>query len=159
MEYNILKIKNLTTNKITLNFSYLEFNDGIYNLMDNKFIQKKNFIDFNNLSTTKYYNKSYNWIRQTQPENWIKGIKNALGENNPQDFTTICLFIASLFQEKNDDIKKNFLYIHGKTNTGKSTYLTKVLNRYYGPENIGNIVNSSNFKFQDLQNILNFDFI
>jgi len=57
MEYNILKIKNLTTNKITLNFSYLEFNDGIYNLMDNKFIQKKNFIDFNNLSTTKYYNK------------------------------------------------------------------------------------------------------
>jgi hypothetical protein len=40
--------------------------------------------------------------------------------------------------------------VHGKTNTGKSTYLTKVLTRYFGAENIGNIVNSSNFKFQDL---------
>jgi hypothetical protein len=46
------------------------------------------------------------------------------------------------------------MYIHGKTNTGKTTYLTKVLTRYFGPENVGNVINSSDFKFQDLQNKL-----
>lgn len=82
------------------------------------------------------------------------GVTNALGKDNIKDFITICLFIASLFREKSDNIKKNFLYIHGKTNTGKSTYLGKVLTRYFGSDNIGNIVTASNFKFQDLQNKL-----
>ncbi len=82
------------------------------------------------------------------------GIKNAVGKNNAKDFTTICLFIASLFQENNDDIKKNFLYVFGQSNTGKSTFLTKVLTRYYGLENVGNVVNSTNFKFQDILNKL-----
>jgi hypothetical protein len=153
MENNILKIKNLSTNKIILNFSYLEFNDGIYDLEENKFINKKNFFK-NNLATIKYYNKSYSSVRQNKPNEWICGIKNALGKNNIEDFTTICLFIASFFQKKSEDKKKNFLYIHGESNTGKTTYLTKVLTRYYGFENVGSIVNSTNFKFQDLQNKL-----
>ena len=150
MENNILKIKNLTTNKINLNFSYLEFNDGVYSIEHNTFY-KKDYFSIKNITTVKYYNKSFNRIRQNKPIEWIKGLKNALGKDNIKDFTTICFFIASLFQEKSDNVKKNFLYVHGKTNTGKSTYLTKVLTRYFGPENIGNIVNSSNFKFQDLK--------
>jgi len=77
-----------------------------------------------------------------------------VGKDNAKDFTTICLFIASLFQEKNDDIKKNFLYVYGQSNTGKSTFLTKVLTRYYGLENVGSVVNSINFKFQDILNKL-----
>jgi hypothetical protein len=59
MENNILKIKNLTTNKIKLNFSFLEFNDGIYDIENNKFMSKKNFKPLD-ICTTKYYNKSYN---------------------------------------------------------------------------------------------------
>ena len=153
MESSILKIKNLTTNKINLNFFYLEFNDGVYDIKNNKFVQRNNFNERDS-TTIKYYNKSYSRVRHTQPENWIEGIKNAVGKDNAKDFTTICLFIASLFQEKNDDIKKNFLYIYGQSNTGKSTFLTKVLTRYYGLENIGNIVNSTNFKFQDILNKL-----
>ena len=149
MESNILKIKNLTTNKIRLDFFYLEFNDGIYDIKNNKFILKNNFKEFGS-ATVKWYNKSYNHVRQIQPENWIEGIKNAVGKDNVKDFTTICLFIASLFQEKDDDVKKNYLYIYGQSNTGKSTFLTKVLTRYYGLENVGNIVNSTNFKFQDI---------
>jgi hypothetical protein len=47
MESNILKIKNLTTNKIKLHFCYLEFNDGIYDIKNNKFILKNNFIELN----------------------------------------------------------------------------------------------------------------
>lgn len=151
MEINILKIKNITSNKIDLNFSFLEFNDGVYDIIKNKFTPKDYFNTLN-VATIKYYNKTYNRTRQDKPKNWINGIKNALGKDNVNDFITICLFIASLFKGKNDNIKKNFLYIHGKTNTGKSTYLTKVLTRYFGLENVGNIVNSSNFKFQDLQN-------
>jgi hypothetical protein len=42
------------------------------------------------------------------------------------------------------------LYIHGPSNTGKTTYSSKVLNRYFGSENIGSIVTDSNFKFQDI---------
>ena len=153
MELNILKIKNLTTSKIEPDFLYLEFKDGIYDIRNNKFIVKVNFKK-TDAATIKYYNKSYSSVRRTQPENWIEGIKNAVGKENAKDFTTICLFIASLFQEKNDDIKKNFLYVYGQSNTGKSTFLTKVLSRYYGLENIGSVVNSSNFKFQDVLNKL-----
>ena len=122
-------------------------------IRNNKFIVKVNFKK-TDAATIKYYNKSYSSVRRTQPENWIEGIKNAVGKENAKDFTTICLFIASLFQEKNDDIKKNFLYVYGQSNTGKSTFLTKVLSRYYGLENIGSVVNSSNFKFQDVLNKL-----
>jgi len=154
MENNILKIKNLSTNKITLNFSFLEFTDGIYDVENNNFILKNEFISTFDIHTIKYYKKAYGWVRQNKPKIWIKGITNALGKNNINDFITICLFIASLFRPKNDNIKKKFMYIHGKTNTGKTTYLTKVLTRYFGLENIGSVTNSADFKFQDLQNKL-----
>ena len=98
----------LTTNKIELNFSYLEFSDGIYDITKNKFLKNK-FFNKTNIATTKYYKKSYSWVRKNNPHKWIKGLQNALGKNNVQDFTTICLFIASFFQEKDDNTKKNFL--------------------------------------------------
>ena len=149
MENNIIKIKNISSNKINLNFSYMEFTDGVYFIGKNKFIPRDKFNN-KNIQTIKYYKKSYNWIRQNKPINWINGLKNAIGIDNAEGFTLICLFLSTLFQNKCEDNKKNFLYIHGKTNTGKSTYLTKVLTRYYGIDNVGNIVNSTNFKFQDL---------
>ena len=154
MESSIDKIKNISTNKITLNFSFLEFTDGIYDLQNNNFIFKNNFINSSNICTIKYYKQAYNWIRKNKPKTWINGITNAIGKENINDFVTICLFIASFFRPKDDTMKKKFMYIHGKTNTGKTTYLTKVLTRYFGPENVGNVINSSDFKFQDLQNKL-----
>jgi hypothetical protein len=67
----------------------------------------------------------------------------------------VCLFVAQLFQTIHEDEKKRYLYVHGPSNTGKTTYLTKVLIRYFGQDNIGTILgNSSNFKFQDIQNKL-----
>ena len=78
---------------------------------------------------------------------------NALN-NNKDDFIVLCLFIANLFQPINENSKKNFIYIHGPSNTGKTTYSTKVLSRYFGSENIGSIVGDSNFKFQDIQDKL-----
>jgi hypothetical protein len=68
MELNIAKIKNLTTNKIVLNFSFLEFTDGIYDIENNNFIFKNNFINKFNIQTIKYYNKSYSHIRRNKPK-------------------------------------------------------------------------------------------
>jgi hypothetical protein len=60
MESNIDKIKNISTNKITLNFSFLEFTDGIYDIQNNNFIFKNNFINSSNTCTIKYYKQAYN---------------------------------------------------------------------------------------------------
>jgi hypothetical protein len=54
----------------------------------------------------------------------------------------------------NESLKKNFIYIHGPSNTGKTTYSTKVLSRYFGSENIGTTVSDSSFKFQDIEDKL-----
>jgi len=68
MESNILKIKNLTTNKVKLDFFYLEFTDGVYDIKNNKFMQKDYFKEMD-AATVKYYNKSYSSIRRVQPIN------------------------------------------------------------------------------------------
>lgn len=154
MENNITKIKLINNNKIDFNFNIMEFNDGIYDLRNNLFIErnKLNSIKYK-INTIKYYNKSYNRVRKDKPNNWINGVKNALGNNNV-DFIVLCLFIANLFQPTNENIKRNFLFIHGPSNTGKTTYSSKILTRYFRPENIGSIVTDSNFKFQDINNKL-----
>ena len=157
MENNILKVKAVANNTIEFDFSIMEFSDGIYDISNNIFINKdQNHFDLyikQNKKTIKYYNKCYNRVRQDKPNNWIKGVMNALN-NNKDDFIVLCLFIANLFQPINENSKKNFIYIHGPSNTGKTTYSTKVLSRYFGSENIGSIVGDSNFKFQDIQDKL-----
>ena len=159
MESDILKIKNITNNNIELDFNLMEFKDGIYNISRNTFISKKD-LENNishckyNLCTIKYYDKSYNRVRQDKPINWINGLKNALGEDNFKDFFILCVFIANIFQPLDENIKRNFLYIYGKSNSGKTTLLSKVIYRYFGEDNIGTIVSDSNFKFQDINNKL-----
>lgn len=155
MEQNILKIKSITNNKITFNFHIMEFSDGVYDVRNNLFIKRKNIFNIGfNIYTIKYYNASYDWIRKRKPTNWIKGLKNALGQDNVKDFLVLCLFIANIFQAVNEDNKRNYLYLYGPSNTGKTTYSSKVITRYFGRENIGSIVNDSNFKFQDINNKL-----
>jgi hypothetical protein len=61
----------ITTNKIILDFSLMEFTDGIYSIKYNTFINKNQIknIDIKNKYTIKYYNKSFNRIRQDKPKN------------------------------------------------------------------------------------------
>jgi hypothetical protein len=70
MEQNILKIQTLITNQIEFDYSYMEFTDGIYDIKINKFYPKNNIKinKFYNVATHKYYNKSYNWVRQNIPQ-------------------------------------------------------------------------------------------
>jgi hypothetical protein len=72
MKDNILKIQTLISNQITFDYSYLEFIDGVYNIKQNKFyplttLNQNNV--FSNVSTYKYYNKSYSRVRRNLPQN------------------------------------------------------------------------------------------
>jgi hypothetical protein len=63
-ENNILKIMEVSSNKIDLNFSILEFLDGIYSIKHNRFIPNEHLNNINKienikLATTKYYNKTF----------------------------------------------------------------------------------------------------
>ena len=66
-----------------------------------------------------------------------------------QDFIRLCMHIINPIHK---DIfnKKSTLFIHGQSNTGKTTLVSDIFSRYFGPENIGSIINAKNFKWQDL---------
>jgi hypothetical protein len=71
----IFSIKDISTNKIKPDFSIIEFKDGIYFIKYDRFIAKKdpNLLDLKlklkNISTLKYFNKNYNWVRKNEPRN------------------------------------------------------------------------------------------
>ena len=106
MEPLIAKIKHLTTNKINPDFSLIEFNDGVYSIKYDRFFSNNNsdytFID--SVSTIKYYNKSYERVRRSKPEAWVKNMLISLNiktkdyENNT-NFKMICLYICNILHK------------------------------------------------------------
>ena len=146
----------IITNKIKPDFSLMEFTDGIYSIKYNTFIQinqvKKNK-EINNKHTIKYYKKSFNWVRQNKPINWVNGICNALNitidniENN-ENFLKIIKSLSLIFQD--EKIKQSTLFIYGPSNSGKTTLITEPIINYLGYNNIGTIISAKNFKWQDL---------
>lgn len=153
---NIIEnIKDISTQRIEPNFGLVEFNDGIYSIKYDRFFPNNSDYKFSNkISTIKYYNKSYNRVRQDKPKNWILGIKNALGikddEINNKDFIRICLNIINPIH-KNIFNKQSTLFIYGKSNTGKTTLIGGIYIDYFGNENVGSYISGRNFKYQDLQ--------
>ena len=144
----------LTTNKIILDFSVLEFLDGVYFFKYNKFF-KNNVIELNNLATLKYYYKNYSWARRSKPKIFIDALCHALDINpneceNDPNFLFICTYLASLLHPDYIKDKKSNLFILGKSNTGKTTLIVNILKNYFGKQNIGSVVSSKNFKWQDL---------
>lgn len=148
----------LLTNRINPDFSLLEFTDGIYSIKYDRFISnRENYLFNKTVSTIKYYNISYNWVRKSKPERWIKTILESLNikcvdyENN-WDFKMICLYLCNIFHRNIFD-KRQTLHIWGESNTGKTTLITDVLNNYFGLENVGSIIGSGskNFKWQELE--------
>ena len=151
----IESIKDLSTQRIEPNFGLIEFTDGIYSIKYDRFISKKHNCNFlKKLSTIKYYNKSYNWIRQNKPYNWIGGLKNALNIKNNElineNYVRLCLHMVVPIHKDLFFNKKSTLFIYGESNTGKTTLISNVLSDYFGSENIGSIISAKNFKWQDL---------
>ena len=154
---NIIEnIKEISSQIIKPSFGLIEFIDGVYCIKYDRFIKKENFINFSNkVSTLKYYNKSYQRTRKDKPINWINGLKNALNiQNNEflnESYVRLCLNMINPLH-KNIFNKKSTLFVYGKSNTGKTTLLVNPLNDYYGKNNIGSIISTKNFKWQDLIN-------
>jgi len=156
-KYPIKSLGLLTNNKIKLNFGLIEFKDGVYSIKYNRFFPK-NGLDRNfssRIATVKYYDIKWNTARQTKPKNWIKGLKSALNiekdENFNEDFKNVCLYIINVIHKDIFD-KKLTLFVHGESNTGKTTLITDILVNYFGINNVGSAISSKNFKWQDLIN-------
>ena len=81
------------------------------------------------------------------------GVKNALGIKNDElineDYLRVCFHILTPVH-KNIFNKKATLFIHGQSNTGKTTLVANVVTEYYESDNVGSIVSAKNFKWQDL---------
>lgn len=153
---SIMDIISLVTNKIQFDFTIMEFEDGIYDIKKDHFYPKEKLINqnlFYKKATIKYYNKYYSWARRNSPKVWITLLANAI-QNNRQDFECVCIFLAQLFQNNKDiENKKRYLYVFGESNTGKTTILSKLVERYFGNENIGSVTGGvSQFKYQNIEN-------
>jgi hypothetical protein len=68
---NIIEsIKDISTQKINPDFSLMEFIDGIYSIKYDRFFPNRDDLFFNNnISTIKFYEKRYSWVRRSKPEN------------------------------------------------------------------------------------------
>lgn len=157
----INSIIDVTTNRINLDFSVIEFRDGIYFIKYDRFIPKKELKKIENnlmINTIKYYDKKYNTIRRKEPKVWIKGLLRSLNITeddfnsfkNIDKFTMICLYLINIFH-KNIFKKMASLSIYGKSNTRKSTLISEPVSYFVGKENVGSIVTTKNFKLQELK--------
>ncbi len=152
---NIIEsIKDISTQRIIPDFGLIEFTDGVYSIKYDRFFHNEIDYNFSNkISTIKYYNKSYNRVRQDKPTNWINGIKNALGINGDEfvnnDYIRICLSVVNPIH-KNLFNKNSTLFIYGKSNTGKTTLIGSIYINFFGDDKVGSYINNRNFKYQDL---------
>ena len=66
---DIIKMSEISTQRIDPDFSLMEFTDGIYSIKYDRFFPKSENKIFNEkISTVKYYNKSYNRVRKDKPK-------------------------------------------------------------------------------------------
>jgi AAA+ ATPase superfamily predicted ATPase len=71
------------------------------------------------------------------------GIKG--DELSNEDYIRLCLHIINPIH-KNIFDKKSTLFLHGQSNTGKTTLVANVLFEYFGFDNVGSVVSAKNFK-------------
>ena len=73
----LIRVLSTNTHRIEPSFDVMEFRDGIYSIKYNTFIKSCDLLD-TDISTLKYYDKSYNWTRQKYPMNWISNLLKVL---------------------------------------------------------------------------------
>lgn len=182
-EDKIIRLKEFTSRKISFNFNILEFKDGIYSILHNKFVRTNKFeknynLNLTNLltnkeiSTIKFYNCSFENLKE--PTIWLGSIEKVLGLKkrtnnlsdriakyfNEDDIEWLLIYIAYIFHYSTNELnKQNTLYIWGPSNTGKTTLIINLFINYFGKDNIGLISNNKNFEYQHIlnKNLLIFD--
>lgn len=151
IEQLIRKTKEIIINKITLNFDIIEFTDGIYFLSKDKFIPKHIFEndELKGVGTIKYYNKTYKHLKN--PDVWKNAITEAVNDKNIAE--ELFYHFASVFNKKDELLgKKKTMYINGPSSTGKTTLISKPINNFYGPENVGLISTNNTFTLENVVN-------
>ena len=154
----------LLTNRINLDFSILEFNDGLYFIKYNKFLplENVNILMKKNISTLKYFNKKYKQIQNKKPDIWINSIKNTLGIKNDicKKKNTIFIGILFLFFKIFQGIfdKKNIIYIFGEPGTAKSILISDILYKIFEKQQIRTTTNhndlQSHYKLSRITSLL-----
>lgn len=179
----ITRLVEFSGKNANFNFNILEFKDGIYSILHNKFIRtnkfnKKNEINLENILikkeiiTIKFYNYSFENIQE--PKMWLNSVEKVLGLKKrgnslndkiakflkEDDIKWLLIYIAYIFHYSTNELKKqNTLYIWGPSNTGKTTLIINLFIKFFKKENIGLISNNKNFEYQHLinKNLLIFD--
>ena len=182
-EEKLNRFREFSKRNINFNFNILEFKDGIYSIIHNKFIRTNKFdqnyeinlktiLTNKEIFTIKFYNCSFENLKE--PTVWLKSIEKVLGlkkrSNNLKDkivnffnedsIDWLLIYIAYVFHYSTNELnKKNTLYIWGPSNTGKTTLIINLFINYFGKENIGLISNNKNFEYQHIinKNLLIFD--
>lgn len=153
---SIKEIYDISTNRIKPDFNLCEFQDGIYSIRYDRFFPNTDGNFFNhNISTLKYYNKSYSNVRRNTPKIWLINVLNALdipfngGFEEDKTFLNLCKCLSNAFH---GDIleKRKLMYLYGDSNSGKTTLIVDFLINYFTKDNIGTISGESEFKWQDL---------
>lgn len=179
----ITRLREFSSRKVNFNFNILEFKDGVYSILHNKFVRTSKFEKEKNkslvnllinkeISTIKYYNCSYENLKE--PAVWLKSVEKVLGLKKrgdtlsdkianfikEDDIKWLLIYIAYIFHYSTNELnKQNTLYIWGPSNTGKTTLIINLFINYFGKENIGLISNNKNFEYQHIinKNLLIFD--
>ena len=170
-EEKLERLKNYTNNILYPNFYLMEFTDGIYSILNNKFIKKENLSLLKDMQTIKHYNYTYKHL--SLPSIWLNGVKNVLNikidnniitkiinniinldKNNKNNLNTLIdllIYIAYVFHFSSNILnKKNTMYIWGPSNTGKTTLIIDLFINYFGKENVGLLSSNKNFSYQDI---------
>jgi hypothetical protein len=128
-----------------LSFDYIEFNDAIYSLKEDKWYNKEEFKDFNLKLRMSFSAFKKEIINKDMPaiNNWLK--------QNSINISEFLFVMGALLHEREHirDVPTPILY--GSPGTGKS-FLVSLYNKLLGAENMGYLSASKLFAFQDLVN-------
>ncbi len=162
--------RQILVNQTKINFDYIEFSDGIYNIKKDLFLKKdfnkdwKNPVHINkkylpntkindivksNIITIKYYNLTFKHTTATLPNVWLKELN--LVVSNESELDSLITYFGSLFNNSTELLgKQRVLYVYGEPNTKKTILTAKVLTNFFGLKNIGYISKNKTFSLENI---------
>lgn len=147
---NIDKTVNI---KINIDYTLIEFKDGVFNLKTNVFYNKKNLnvsSVFIHKGTLKHTKNTYKYKKI--PKLWLTTISKAL-QYNVSEIVEFLSYLGMIFSTNYEEMKKKrVLFIFGESNTFKTTIIAELFINFYGQENVAFLTQSKNFPFQNFEN-------
>lgn len=135
---------NIFFNQSEINFDYIEFNDGFYNLTTGGLTTK-----IPDLWCCFYFDKWYKNLNLSITKTiWYKFLKKQLNKNQ---ITQLAADLGYLMCSRVINDKKNVIYIEGVSNSGKTTLIMNIVESFWGTNLIGQLSNDRNFGNEDIE--------